>query len=235
MDSSKKRIALAIAAVCLSAAMVVLLMLIKDTRASLVYGDGADVDLEMSTLKVQLEENGSIVKDGGKLLGQFKDVSVDPGYTYSEKITAKNAGNVEEYVRIIVKKYWTDGSGKRVDLDPSLIQFSYGSKAYNDSRWVMDPSQTTKEQSVYYYRIPLGEGEKTAPLFDGVKIDASIADKFKLSKKDSRITAEYDYNSLKIGTDMTVQGVQTTDGTDAVKSTWGNGHVNVENGVVVIE
>ena len=235
MDSSKKRIALAIAAVCLSAAMVVLLFLIKDTRANLLYGDGADVDLGMSDLKVQLEENGSTVKDGGKLLGQLKDVSVDPGYTYSEKITAKNAGNVDEYVRIIVKKYWTDGQDKRVDLDPSLIKFSYEGKDYNTDRWVIDPSQTTSEQAVYYYRMPLGEGEKTAPLFDGVKVDASIADKFKVSESGKKITAEYDYNDLKLGADMTVQGVQTADGPDAVRSTWGNEHVNVENGVVVIE
>lgn len=235
MESSKKRLALAIAAVLLSAAMITLLFLIRDTRANLVYGDGAEVALEMSSLSIELVENGTSVSGDDQLLKALKGISPDPGYKYTEKISAKNTGNVEEFVRIIVKKYWKDADGKRIDLDPGLIKLSYADQDYNKEKWVIDPSETTKEQTIYYYKVPLAEGEETDILFDGIKADASIAEKYELSKDGNKITASYDYDGITFGVDMTVQSVQTAAGAAAVRSTWGNENINAEYGVIVIK
>ena len=235
MEGSKKRLTLAITAVLLSAAIIALVFMIKDTRAGMVYGNGADVDLEMSSLSVELIENGEAVSGDDQLLKSLKDVKTDPGYRYEEKISAKNTGNVEEFVRIVVKKYWKDSDGKRVDLDPSLIRLSYADQDYNRENWVMDPSETTKEQSVYYYRTPLAGGQETELLFSGIKADQSVADKYEITKNGNKITAEYEYDGISFGVDMTVQSVQSADGADAVRSTWGNGHVNADYGVIVIK
>lgn len=237
MDSSKKRLALGIAAALLSTALVVLFFLIKDTRANMLFGDGADVQLGLSSVSVQLMENDKVMGDDDQLLSALSDKDMDPGYTYDEKIGVKNNGDVSEYVRVIVKKYWKDDDGKKItSMDPSLISLSYGSKAYNDKDWIENPKEATAEQSVFYHRLPVESGAKTENLFDGIKLKPEIADKYRIKKSDDgkSITAVYDYNDAHFTVEALVQSVQSAAGADAVKAVWGS-NVSAEYDVIVIE
>lgn len=237
MDSSKKRLALGIAAVLLSAALVVLFFLIKDTRANMLFGDGADVQLGLSSVSVQLMENDKAIGEKDQLLSSLKDKDLEPGYTYDEKIGVKNNGDVSEYARVIVKKYWKDDKGKKItSMSPSLISLSYGKKAYNDKDWVENPKEATAEQSVYYHRLPIESGKATENLFDGIKLKPEIADKYRIIKSEDgkKLTAEYDYDGAHFTVEATVQSVQSADGANAVKAVWGS-NVNAEYDVIVIE
>ena len=240
MESSKKRYALMIAAGLLTITLLVLLFLIKDTRADMLYGEGAEVNLGMSSLNVQLMENGKAInqedQNKGKLLGSINE-SMEPGYTYEEKIAADNDGDLDEYVRIIVKKYWKDDEGKRIDMDPAMIKLSYGDKDYNDSDWVMNPGETTKEQTVYYCRKALSSGETSKPLFDGIKLDAQIAYDYSLKKSDDGkdVTAVYRYDGAQIGLEAEVQSVQSGSADKAITSAWGDTGVSVVDNEIVVK
>ena len=240
MESSKKRYALMIAAGLLTITLLVLLFLIKDTRADMLYGEGAEVNLGMSSLNVQLLENGKAInqedQNKGKLLGSINE-SMEPGYTYEEKIAADNDGDLDEYVRIIVKKYWKDDEGKRIDMDPAMIKLSYGDKDYNDSDWVLNPGETTKEQTVYYCRKALPSGETSKPLFDGIKLDAQIAYDYSLKKSDDGkdVTAVYRYDGAQIGLEAEVQSVQSGSADKAITSAWGDTGVSVVDNEIVVK
>lgn len=117
---------LRIAAAVLCIALIVLGGLIGRTRAALLEGNGAQVELGMETLAVQLTENGETVDGDGTLFSSLKDVSIDPGYTYADEIAVNNNGASEEYVRVIVTKYWTDDSGKVTTVSPDDIELVLG-------------------------------------------------------------------------------------------------------------
>lgn len=237
MESSKKRYALIIAAGLLTITLLVLLFLIKDTRADMLYGDGAKVSLGMSDLSVQLMENDNAIdKEKSKLLGSVSK-SMEPGYTYQEKLSASNDGDLDEYVRLVVKKYWKDNEGKRIDMDPALIKLSYGDKDYNNEDWVLNPAETTKEQSVYYCKKALKPGDASKPLFDGIKIDPKVAYEYTLKKSDDgkEITAVYEYDGAQIGLEAEVQSVQSGSADKAMTSAWGDTGVSVVDDEIVVK
>lgn len=45
-------------------------------------------------------------KNAGRFLGS--DPEIVPGKTYPEEISVRNTGNIDEYVRVTIYKYWTD-------------------------------------------------------------------------------------------------------------------------------
>lgn len=245
MDIRKKRTALLVAALLLSVALILLAFMIRDTRASMLYGDGANVDLGMTGIGVVLMENGQpLTGDEKTLLGGTKE-SFEPGYTYEEKVAVANkvdgdAEGIPEYVRVVVRKYWVDADGeKRTDLDPGLIRLSYGSKAYNDKDWLMNPAESTAEQTVYYLRAPLAAEAQSAELFDGIGLDPAVADEYTIKEKagtDGKvITAVYDYDSENFAVAVEAQSVQAEHGESAVPSAWGAAGITVRDGAIVAE
>ena len=61
---------------------------------------------------------------------------------------------------------------------PATIHLGYnGSEGYNTSAWVKaeNPETSTAERDVYYYTGILPVGGETAPLFDTLWVDSSVA------------------------------------------------------------
>ncbi|MBQ6401452.1 MAG: hypothetical protein IJI20_04110 [Firmicutes bacterium] len=255
MTRKRSRYALLIAAAVLSVCLVVLAFMIQNTRANLLYGKGADMDLQMSNINVQLMENGKALASNGDTIQLMagKATSLEPGYTYQERIAVSNTSGedkslIPEYVRVIVRKYWVDQDGaKLTSLDPDLIQLRYNTGTYNRQDWVQSEKETTAEQVVYYLKNPLEPGASSQELFDGVMVDSSIADKFTLinqdgevienidsiTASDKEVTAKYDYDGAQFRVEVEVQSVQSEHGEQAVPSAWGS--VRVENGSIVVE
>ena len=140
-------------------------------------------------------------------------------------------------VRVIVKKYWTDQKGKRIDLDPALIHLSYKGNAYNKTDWNLNDAEHTPEQDVYYLSSALSAGGEKV-LFDGIGIDSSVGGMYSIVPKkgeDNVLEAVYEYDSITFVVVYEIQSVQLLGGTQAVVSAWGVTNVTVsDDGTVTV-
>ena len=195
-----------------------------------IVSDDYQAEISLDQLTVDLNENGTAVggtdEEPGTLLAEtLKDTDVEPGKTYKEVITAKNTSEATpEYVRIVVRKYWTKDGKKATDLSPDLIQLKSDKDAYNDADWIKVDG--TDEMTTYYYKKALAEGEETSALFNKLRIDDSILAEMTESepeeignKKVYKYTYKYDGYSFNI--EAEAQAVQTHSAEQAIKSIWG--------------
>lgn len=216
------------AALCI--ALLVLGVLISRSVAALLEGNDAQLEMGMASLDVQLTENGTVVADGtreGTLFAALADTNPDPGYTYNEEIRARNSGSAPEYVRVIIRKYWTDQNGKATkDIDPDRIVLAAG------DGWFENPAESSTEQSVYYCRQSLAAGADSAPLFTGIRIDGNIAADYELSEADTDgvIKATYAYDGLSFNVEAEVQAIQYEHAQEAAGSAWGITDVTFSDG-----
>ena len=172
-----------------------------------------------------------------------KPGEVIPGKKYEERIAARNGSDINEYVRLTVKKYWVDSDkNKDTKMDPELIKLSYGGKAYNSSAWAVNSKEHSAESDTYYLRNMLSGGETSADLFDTLQIDAAVYDlgdvKTTTTHTDTNktvITYEYDYDDFTFYIEADVQAIQTHNVNDAIGSLWGVSNVSAGNGTVTVK
>lgn len=75
-----------------------------------------------------------------------------------EKITVKNTGNIDAYIRLRFVTYWIDANGEILfEASPSLAV------SHDTSKW-------TKIDDIYYYYQPVKPGEYTADLLAGSSV-----------------------------------------------------------------
>ena len=172
--------------------------------------------MTLSHVKTQLLENEAEVEGEDALLHNFLagDQQIKLGRAYKEEIKAKNPGDVDEYVRIKIRKYWTDDKGKRVDLDPGLIELGI-----SEEGWNLDEQASTSEEIVLYYNDILKAGETTSSACVKTVTISPKAD-IKVSSAQDEKDA-YLYQNMKFNLDATVEAVQTHNGEDAMISAWG--------------
>lgn len=250
-------------------ALIILGVILIAAGAIGSFAAGAGMDFEsdsyrasfyMNHLQVHLLENGRDVCGGentldgeskvtGELVGYLGYESEDklggfePGKMYKEELAAGNGQDIPIYVRMTVSKYWLDPETKEkiTTLSPDLIGLSYSGKEYNDSAWVINEQESTEEASTYYCRAQVPAGKSSAPLFNRLVIDGSIADDYEISTDKNEETGvttytytyRYDGSAFMIKAD--VQAVQTHNAADAVKSQWGVENVTVRGGKLTVD
>ena len=205
---SKKTIALLAAAVVLLAGGGVM-----GTRAQLnVFSDPYNAEFALDHIGITITEDGN---DVGKT-EMLQDVKLQPGKVVDEKIAALNTTEINQFVRIIVTRYWTDPEGKKdPTLDPGLIKLVGG------SGWIKNTAESTAERDVYYYPTALAGNTPTSTVYDGFKVDSKV-----LSLKDDEGNLLFDNCSVNIKVE--VQSVQTHNAADAIRSTWGVENVTAD-------
>ena len=214
----------------LSAAALVLLLFgaAGSSRAALTYySENYSAQFQMFDIGVTLLENGKEVswrnyaqKDdqwqegGGELLSGLLDGEeggkICPGKAYEEKLSVRNSGSIDEYVRVIIYRYWEDKDGKRVtDVSPGLIDLELSGNG-----WVEDAAASTEERIVLYYTGILPAGGETAALSDTlpIKEDAAVM----MAEEEA-----YGYHGLRFVLEAEANAVQTHNAEDAIKSAWG--------------
>ena len=76
-------------------------------------------------------------------------------------VSAENTGSNDEYVRINLRKVWTNQNGDEIkDLDPNLIDICFA----NPEDWI------NGDDGYYYYQKPLKPGEKATNLLESFKL-----------------------------------------------------------------
>lgn len=220
-------------------ALAVILLLgsaVGSTRAALTYySENYTAQIQVGQIGVSLLENGSTVTrrdyDGDKWVetsGALLENMLDKesgeklvlNKKYTEELTVKNSGSIDEYVRVRIYKYWTKGEGskeKETSLSPALIDLNLA----DNGKWVNPDGRTDKECTELYYKGILKTGE-TADIFaDTISIDGQIANDVEVTTKDNIITTTYKYNGVEFHLEVEVDAVQTHNAQDAIKSAWG--------------
>lgn len=159
-----------------------------------------------------------LVKTGTGLNGEYALIGKD----YPYEISAKNTGEIPQYVRAVVYRYWKSDEGKVLDtsVDPGMIVTGFDNNAagYNNSNWYLDEGSSTVERQIYYYKTALSVGETTEALFDGVRIEPAITKTVTIGS-DGRYA--YVYNGLQAVVDIEIDAIQTHHAQDAMHSAWG--------------
>ena len=180
--------------------------------ALLENGEIAEGDDDLLVTKRFLEPNELHERDENGLVDNFKI-----GKTYDEKLAVRNVGTIDQYVRVTVRKYWETTDGKRVDLDPKLIDIHF----VTDDGWTIDEDASTPERTVLYYDSILGSAENSET---GNPTDSSLfADKITISSDVfNYMTGEdYDYENVTFRIEAQVDAVQTHSDEEAMRSAWG--------------
>lgn len=168
-----------------------------------------------------------------------------PGKAYKEEISCANTGTIDQYVRITLRKYWTDPQGNKVftkqkdtdyttpELTPDLIKFTFP----NADSWILDTqnSSETEERQIYYYNKLLTAGSDTTntPLTGTLTVDPSVTLRVTktISDDGKTITTSYDYDGWQFCVEATVDAVQDHNAVDAIKSAWGR-DVSISGGAL---
>lgn len=213
--------------------------------SSAARSDDYTADMSLSSLSVALKENnatvaatkeenakeGTVTADytnllaginGGNPINAF-------GKKYDYSLAAQNDGSQDEYVRVVVNRFWKKADdSKATTLSPEFIGLQF-----DEANWIVaGPEQTgVSEQYILYSKNPIEAGS-SLPFLTHVSIDPAILDAGDIVPvKDvsgDYVTKEYDYADYKMAIDVEVSAVQTHNGADAIKSAWGVDVYNVQ-------
>lgn len=218
-------------------ALAVILLLgsaVGSTRAALTYySENYTAEVKVSQIGVSLAENGNIVSkrdyDGddwktesspllSNMLGEGEKLALNK--KYEEKLAVRNTGEIDEYVRVRIYKYWTEAdSDKRLNtLSPGLIKLNLT----HEEEWVNPDGNTSgRECTVLYHKGPLPVGAE-AEFADTIAIDKKVAEEFTtVDKGNGIVETVYKYNGVEFHVNVEVDAVQTHNAQDAIQSAWG--------------
>lgn len=154
------------------------------------------------------------------------DKQMIPGKRYDEQIWAKNVSENDEYVRMIIRKYWTIDGKKAYTIDSSLIKLGLGGD------WEL--AEDNGETMVFYYKNVLPAGDPTTAVVNSISIDTKV-NEFKnqlleILKSQKVQPANYVgdetiddmvLSTLQIKLEAEVEAVQTRHVVEAATSAWG--------------
>ena len=230
------------------AAALLLTGTIGGTRAVLTYiSDDYITRMNLQEIGVSLLENGSVVsfrdyiaegawsESTGVMLANMlpEGEPLKLGKAYDEVLSVKNSGNIDEYVRVSIYKYWLDRDGNKLTtLSPSLIDLNLVNL---DNGWLLDENASTEERTVLYYDTLLVPGQESVPFTDRLIISPDVASTVTqetyVENGYTVITTTYDYNGVSFQIEARVDAVQTHSVEKAILSAWGRG-VTVADGVL---
>lgn len=173
--------------------------------------------------------NGEFTAETGALLTTMLkdegDTQLVPGKKYKEELSIQNTGDIDQYSRVTIRKYWktkeTDNSAKEKNttVSPALIHVELDNLG---SSWLLDKTATTPERVVLYYNKKLPAGSDPTPNFTkSLMIDGLVVTKVRQHTEGNKIITEYDYSGRTFVLEATVDAVQDHHAQDAIKSAWG--------------
>lgn len=220
------------------AAVLLVCSTVGSTRAALTYySENYVAKITVSQIGVSLLENGEVVSSrdyvedewkttsnrengvygGALLLNMLKEgEKLALNKWYDERLTVRNSGTIDTYVRVRLYRYWMKDGKKLTTLSPSLIDL----KLVNQGKWIQNPEQTAECMELFYQGI-LPAGQETEAFVDSIRIDGEVAAQAKTETNGNVITTTYKYDGVEFHLDVEVDAVQTHNAQDAIKSAWG--------------
>lgn len=191
-------------------------------------------ELNLQELSVALQEDGVTCEaaDGASdssavYTGLMRNLNggntLSFGKHYDYDLSAANDGAYDEYVRVVVNKYWQkpDDDKKGTQLEPELIEIDF-----DIENWVVVDSEDDPEQVILYSKNPVPVGQSLR-FVTGIGISADLLGyntivPLKIDGVSTNFTTtEYTYGPYNMCLDVEVSAVQTGSTADAIKSAWG--------------
>lgn len=163
--------------------------------------------------------------DGNQLV-LMGDAQMIPGKKYTEEISAQNVSATSgEYVRMIIRKYWTIDGEKAYNIDPALIRLE---PTEDHDGWIFAENESNDEELVFYFKDELLPGNATPAVIKSICLDRQInqsknelATQLKSSNDSDQLDAEMLVSQLQIKLEAEVEAVQTKHVVEAAMSAWG--------------
>lgn len=207
---------------------------VGSTRAALTYySENYTAEIKIHQIGVSLLENGKVVSSRdyeedkwsettGALLQDMlgEDEKLALGKRYHETLSVQNSGDIDQYVRVRIYKYWTkkDSDEKETSLSPDLIKLNL----VNQGQWINpNPQAENKECTELYYKGVLPAGASAVNFADGISIDTKLAAEVDVIQEGNTITTTYKYDGVEFHVNVEVDAVQTHNAQDAIRSAWG--------------
>lgn len=212
------------------AALLLLVSTVGATQAAVTYySDDYETHVEVKDIAVSLKENDTVISNSankvegvlfGKLLAEGEKFVV--GKEYNEDLSVMNNGNMDAYVRVIIKKSWTDANNAEYRLlSPDYIEL----ELLESDDWKIDTTASTAERTVLYYTKRLAVGEETVDFADSIRVDNAFEttlNQIVRTVKDGQIiTYDYPFDGYTFNVEVEVDAVQTNNAVEAIKSAWG--------------
>ena len=185
--------------------------------------------------------------EGGEYDELLRDIpgGFQLGTKYDEVLKVQNSGTVDQYVRVIIHKYWLDESNKKIfqcSREQRDLHFDeeFVGDQDSDKDWIIDTYDyaTQNERIILYYTKLLKVKETSTPITDYFQIDSDLGrtvsqdikkEKGKDGKEYTTITTTYEYDGAKFCVEAKVDAVQDHHAEDAILSAWGR-RVKINNG-----
>lgn len=208
-----------------AAVALLLLSSIGGARAALTYySENHMTEISTEEIGVTLVENDSEVKDGvllKNLVPKEKDAEgkeipgkLKVGNKYTEKLSVKNSGDIDQYVRVTIYKYWVKKGVKQKNLYPGYIDLDIEKALKNG--WEKDKDASTQERTVLYYTKGPLKPDDTVDFAESLTINPIIMDTVT-----SQNGITYDYQGCEFRVEVEVDAVQTHSAAEAIRSAWG--------------
>ena len=194
-----------------------------------------------------LKDNEDFVTTQGALLENMFQGVKDPtgnevgelviGYPYTEELSVRNSGEIPEYIRVSVYKYWIDSSGNKNDTIPiEFIDLNFVTDETDKNGWVIDQldskpdaidsDSNTRERTMLYYKYVVpGQGGSTSNFTDTLTIDPQIIDYAEKVYPDPSNPNSWTWSWVADGNTFQIEveadAVQNHNAKAAIKSAWG--------------
>lgn len=228
MSTTKKRNAYVTGALFILAIGLLVFSAVGSARAALnVQSEVLKSDIGMLEIGVELDNadgavSGSALLDGMVGTGE----KLKPGMIYERPVSVSNSGAIDEYVRVVVYKYWQNKDGEKdARFDPEMIVLGY------EDGWTKDTAapKTYDEREIWYYTDgPLVSGESKAFL-KSVQINDEILTLCTQKTVGNKIYTIFEYDGAQFCIEIEADGVQTHNAQQAILSAWGK-NVTVTDG-----
>lgn len=231
MSRTKKRNAYVTGALFVLAIGLLVFSAVGSARAALnVQSEVLKSDIGMLEIGVELDNadgavSGSALLDGMVGTGE----KLKPGMIYERPVSVSNSGAIDEYVRVVVYKYWQNKDGEKdARFDPEMIVLGY------EDGWTKDTAapKTYDEREIWYYTDgPLVSGESKAFL-KSVQINDEILTLCTQKTVGNKIYTIFEYDGAQFCIEIEADGVQTHNAKDAILSAWGKSVTVTDGGPI---
>ena len=231
MSTTKKRNAYVTGALFVLAIGLLVFSAVGSARAALnVQSEVLKSDIGMLEIGVELDNadgavSGSALLDGMVGTGE----KLKPGMIYERPVSVSNSGAIDEYVRVVVYKYWQNKDGEKdARFDPEMIVLGY------EDGWTKDTAapKTYDEREIWYYTDgPLVSGESKAFL-KSVQINDEILTLCTQKTVGNEIYTIFEYDGAQFCIEIEADGVQTHNAQQAILSAWGKSVTVTDGGPI---
>lgn len=257
-SKSKRIIKIGTIVIAISILLVTIICVTKGKIANYFIPISKAVDTKTSGT-TQLIEGVSLVENGNVIAYRNKDYASStegelvegelfthlgtsktfvPGKSYQEEIAVKNSGNLDEYIRILIYKYWLDGEES---LDTTKSDEYIELIKNNHENWILDETNSNDSRIIYYYKKPLAVGETTPNVISKIQIAEQARSEVSFTSRtegeNTIITSSRNYQGYKAGIEIAIDTVikrSIHTAADAIWSAWGRKVEVAEDGTLTL-